>query len=391
MSKQKIDFINGRIDGVREISLRGDINGYDGEYIANQIRNAYDYEYEGSKRIRIVINSFGGIVSSGLEIITAMQFFKDSGGIIETVNAGVADSTAGWIFAAGTKGERKIMQFASLFTHNPMFEDGRTINDLAPGTEEYEVLKNATDQIVDIFAPITGKSESFIRELMANNTDMSADEAVHNGFADKKVLVSNAPTLKNGLSRTEIFNVTNGLVLNEIKIKKMGKLAGLLNLNAEANEAAMVSEVEKIVNAKNQAETDLVNKSADFDRVNAELTDAKAKLAELENKGIENYVDALIASDASKKDQKDNLINMAKAVGLDCFKETMPVKEVVNGAKIDAGIEEEDQGDEADKELKNAKEFKAMTLNERKALKASDHSKYQALVNAYDKNYAKLM
>jgi len=169
----------------------------------------------------------------------------------------------------------------------------------------------------------------------------------------------------------------------------MGKVADLLNLNKEASEEAIFAAVQKVVNAKEKAENDLQNKQVELDQVNAELATAKEDLANIKYEAITAYVEELIVNDASNADQKDNLILMAKAVGLENFKKTNPVK-VATGASIDEGIEEEGQ-EVADVELKNAKEFKSMTFAAREELKNSDPAKYETLVNAYDLNMTKLI
>lgn len=404
MTKLKPNFQNARIDNVPEINLRGDIGSYDGNWIATQIKNAYNNDYEAAKKIRININSFGGSVMAGLTIITAMQLFKDAGGVIETVNECCADSTAGWIFAAGSKGNRKIMQFSSIYTHPPMFEDGRTISDLPEGSPDRQVLEDNFNKIINIFVPITGLSYNEVREMMIKETDLDADTAISNGLADKKILVKNSPTLKNSLTRPEIVNITSGLVFDikeetkpsegiNNKREHMKKLAGLLNLNAEASDESLFAEMQKIINAKKKADSDLVAKQADFDRVNGELGTLKNQLQAQKDKNVLDYVAEVIKADGTKKDQKENLVNMAKSVGLDAFKEIMPIKKADGSAVIDKGIvEDPPAGSDAEAEaIKLGQEFKNMSLAKRNELKQSDAAKYATLMNAYDKNFNKLV
>ena len=168
MNKIKAKITNNRLDGFSEIKIIGDIGAYDGSYLAGQIDNLTDRgSYpDASKNLRIRINSFGGDVRSGFSIVSAMQRFMDAGGVIETVNEGCADSSAGWIAACGTRGRRRVMQFASGFLHAPEFADGRKISELLEGTPEHAVLKDHLDKLVNIFVSATDKPYTRIKELM---------------------------------------------------------------------------------------------------------------------------------------------------------------------------------------------------------------------------------
>ena len=398
--KKKPIFKNSRLDNTPEIDLRGDIGEYDGKWVANQIKNAYDTDYKAAKVIRININSFGGEIIPGLTILTAMQLFKNAGGIIETVNECCADSTAGWVFAAGTKGRRKIMQFSSIMTHPPMFEDGRTLADIPEGSPDFIALNSAFQKIIDIFVPITGLSQIEVREMMLKETDMDADAAILNGLADKKILISNAPALKNNLTRKEMVNVTSGLIFNvkkeinkpvvAINSIKMKKVAILLNLNSEASEEAIAKAVEAAMNARKTAEDALQVVNSKHEVMKAELTNLKIEVSANKDKAITNYIDEIIKADPTKKDSKENLVNMAKSVGLDAFKDVVSVK-AVKAAVIDQNIDEQNNADEDVAGIALAKEFKALNHSAKQELKRVNSAKYQTLVDAYDKHAHKII
>ena len=395
MKKKQPNLVNSRLDNVPEIKIKGDIGRYDGTWISEQINRAYNPESgKPAKKIRIIINSFGGYIDEAFEIISAMQLFMNAGGIIETVNVGVADSAAGWIASNGSRGYRKVMQFASGFFHPPILEDGTRISDLPEGDPTREAMQNTFDKLIDIFTGNTGRTKSSIVSIMEAETDMNADQLVKNGFADEKVVVDNAPKLKNTLSRVEIFNTTESLnfeinkpnAANHLNSNNMKNLANLLNLNPEASTDAVSGEVKKLLNAKQKAESDLAAVNAKFDQIKAERDSLKGKLDTLENKQIEEYVDEVIKNDASKKDQRDSLVNMAKN-DFETFKNIVPLKKaIVNGAKIDDGINEQGQ----DAELAQAKEFMNMSHEKRTELKNSDYDKFKTLAAAYDKHFAQI-
>ena len=398
MDKIKAQIINNNLDGFSEIKIVGDIGKYDGSYLANQIDTLYNRQsYEATAMLRIRINSFGGDVRSGFSIVSAMQRFMDAGGTIETINEGCADSSAGWIAACGTRGKRRVMQFATGFLHAPMFADGRTLDDVPDGSAEKAVLKDNFDKLINIFVSATGKSFARVKELMENSTELSASELVSEGFADEIVEVNNAPRIKNGASRAEIVNLTDNIEI-EIKQKKasseriniinMKKINEILNLNAEASEGAIQEAVTKVINAKTKADADLLEMTGKHDAAVLELANLKKEAKAEKDAEVINYVEELIKLDKRNEEKKESLINMAQA-DFDTFKSIMPLKKaIVNGEAIDKGIEEEDtQGDKDAKTqgIKNAKEFAGLSHEKREELKNSDSNKYADLTRDYDK------
>jgi ATP-dependent protease ClpP protease subunit len=402
MEKIKAQITNNNLDGFSEIRIIGDISGYDGRYLASQIDNLTDNEYKPTKNLRIRINSYGGdVLRGGFSIVSAMQRFMNAGGTIETFNEGCADSTAGWIAACGTRGKRKVMQFSSGFFHAPMFEDGRTIEDLPEGSEERRILEDNFEKLVNIFVSATGKPASRIKQLMKNETELSADELVREGFADELVEVDNIPKIKNGISRMQIVNITDGI---DFKIKQKQplaegintinmKLTTILNLKPEASEGAIEAAVTEIINANKKAVKDLEKANTELVNAKAELEKFKKAQKEKEDQEIVNYVDKLIELDARKKDQRESLINMAKS-DFETFKNVMPqTKAVIDGKPIDEGADEEPEGDGKDskaKGIENAKKFSEMSHAKRLELKNENLSEYSELARDYDKYFSEI-
>ena len=210
---QKIKIVNNRLDQVPEISLVGNIGMFDAMFISEGINNLIlpgtEMDPQPARRLRIMINSFGGSVMQAFSIVTAMQNFINAGGEIETVNAGRADSAASWIFALGTRGQRKIMQFAGVFVHPPVLEDGTEIKDLPPGDQQRDEMENVYQKLIGIIVATTGKDAATVRRLMDNNTDMTAEQAISNGFADTLVRVNNAPRIRNNINRSTLVDIYN--------------------------------------------------------------------------------------------------------------------------------------------------------------------------------------
>ena len=374
--RKKVQVINSTRDGVPEIKLYGDIGEYDAENIAYALSS-----FEGD-RVRICINSFGGYVKDAFTILAAMNAYMATGGIIETVNEGRADSCAGWIFSAGTRGQRKILQFAGMFFHAPLFEDGAKITDLPEGDESRTMLEDYFDKLINIFVSATGKAYKVIKTIMEVETELDADEAVKQGFADTKLMVDNVPRVKNSVSRKEFCNIVNSLEYviktpetGHKSIQNMKRIATLLNLNPEASEEAIRAQIEAITNKATEAKAENQRLTQALAIETAAKETAETALAELQSSEVVNYVNTLIKEDATKESQKEFLVNMGKS-NFVAFKATFPVAQVVNGVDLNKGIDPSG-GDK--------KTFAQMSHTEREQLKVTNKAEYLTLLSAYEK------
>ena len=231
---------------------------------------------------------------------------------------------------------------------------------------------------------------------MNNDTEMDASQMVSEGFADEIVKVNNAPRLKNGIERAQIVNITSNVdydIINEKspesgdKINKMKKVAGILNLNPDASEDSIRAEVQKIIDARKDAENKVEKLTAERDDYKTKHDTLNKSIKEKEEQEITDYVDKLIELDATKKEQKESLLNMAKQ-DFGTFKSIMPLKKkVVDGGNIGDEIEEESSQEAKTQLENNAKEFKNMSPEKKRELKNSDAAKYAKLAADYDKFY----
>lgn len=373
------------------------IDEYDDGSIASAIDRC------GGSKVRMNINSMGGSVNLGQEVIAAMQAYKNAGGIIETVNRGIAYSTAGWIFAAGSKGYRKMMPFASLMTHPPAFADGKTISDFQKGSEKWNILTDAMDMLIDIFAPITGRTKNVIKKFMLEDTVFSAKKAVKEGFADEIVKISNSIVLKNDLQPEEIMNAVESIeyeVINENNQpkpgnnnnKRMKKVAELLNLNPDASEDSVLQAVKDLQNRAVTAEADKTSADTKLEQVEAERDSLKNELSTVKDAEVLNYVKKYIGDNKDRKKQEESLLNFAKS-DFETFKSVCPIDEIVNkGEEIDKEISPEgDKKTDEEIGIENARKFFNMSLAEKDKLKKENIGEYNGLVNAYDKYYKKLV
>ncbi len=262
---------------------------------ANRVVAFLNYFKEEKQHVRFRINSLGGSVFAGQQIMSAMQNFYSFGLNIAGVNEGVCDSTAAWIFAMCTKGQRFTMPYGSAIIHNPHFvgEGG-----------DLERLEAARTEINTMLQAGTGLSEAKVKELMDSNVNLKPDQLIKLGFADKILKITNAPTLAANLTRQEIFNLT----INH-KLNTMQKLAEVYNLAPEASEAAFV-EVAKSDKQKIEALSNAVK------QLESEKTEKATQISELENKvkafevaETETFIKSLnIGNDEAKTATVTNLI-----------------------------------------------------------------------------------
>lgn len=169
----------------KKINLKGPL-------IANNSQEVYDYYGmeatsaksivnqlpEDSSDIILEVNSNGGLVTVGSEIYTALRNYK---GKVTAEVTGIAASAA----SVAVMGADKVVMSptAQMMVHKALFNwvSGNS-DDLDKASS---ALKSSDKAIVNAYVTKTGKSEDEIMDLMRNETFMSAQDAVENGFADE--------------------------------------------------------------------------------------------------------------------------------------------------------------------------------------------------------------
>ncbi|HFU9812985.1 TPA: head maturation protease, ClpP-related [Streptococcus agalactiae] len=169
----------------KKINLKGPL-------IANNSQEVYDYYGmeatsaksiinqlpEDSSDIILEVNSNGGLVTVGSEIYTALRNYK---GKVTAEVTGIAASAA----SVAVMGADKVVMSptAQMMVHKALF------NWVAGNSDDLDkasnALKSSDKAIVNAYVAKTGRSEDEIMDLMRNETFMSAQEAVENGFADE--------------------------------------------------------------------------------------------------------------------------------------------------------------------------------------------------------------
>lgn len=163
-----------------------------GPLIPNNSQEAYDYwglEAVSAKSITdalpedgsdiiLEVNSNGGLVTVGSEIYTALKSYQ---GHVTAEITGMAASAASVAIMGADK--VAISPTAQIMIHKAL------LNWVSGNSDDLEKAANAlkaSDQaIINAYKAKTGLDEEALINLMKNETYMSADDAVSNGFADE--------------------------------------------------------------------------------------------------------------------------------------------------------------------------------------------------------------
>lgn len=131
------------------------------------------------------ISSPGGSVYDGYKIFHAIRKAATQSGQVKRVRAvieGEAQSMATIISMAADKGCIEIANPSRYMIHNPSMGVKGTAEDFVQGATELAMIE---EEMAQIYSQRTGKPIEMIKQMMKQTTNMTAEEAVRNGFADK--------------------------------------------------------------------------------------------------------------------------------------------------------------------------------------------------------------
>jgi ATP-dependent Clp protease protease subunit len=143
--------------------------------------------------ITLYINSGGGEVQAGLQIIDTMGFIQAS---VRTVCVGIAASMASVILASGEKGKREIFPHAQVMVHQPLVISQGTYSTKQSELEaESERLKKRREVLEGLYyehCPIDYKNGvkashdlAYYHSLCQEDHYLSAVEALEAGLIDR--------------------------------------------------------------------------------------------------------------------------------------------------------------------------------------------------------------
>jgi ATP-dependent Clp protease protease subunit len=137
------------------------------------------FQEEESKKVFMIINSFGGSVGNGITVHDALQFIK-AGSM--TLALGVAASAASLALAGGTIGERYVTEGCHVMIHQPESAISGQASDI--WIDSQEIMKIRLD-VAEIYSLSTYRPRHKILKDMDRDCYLNATETVYYGLADE--------------------------------------------------------------------------------------------------------------------------------------------------------------------------------------------------------------
>ncbi|MFP4521371.1 MAG: ClpP family protease [Fibrobacterota bacterium] len=162
----------------REIYIWGGIDDESAEKAVKKIRYLDSLE---KADIRLFINSPGGVISSGLAIVDAMNSAASD---VSTICMGQAASMGAVLLAVGKKGKRFIWPNARVMIHQPLISGQM----FAPASDieiQAEEMLRIRESLNKILSGATGKKLEEIEHDTDRDFFMGADESIKYGIVDK--------------------------------------------------------------------------------------------------------------------------------------------------------------------------------------------------------------
>ena len=147
------------------------------EYSRKQTKKAL--QEEESKKVFVIINSFGCSVGNGITVHDALQFIK-AGSL--TLGLGVAASAASLVLAGGTISERYVTEGCHVMIHQP--EGGLNGQASDIWIDSQEIMKIRLD-VAEIYSLSAHRPRHKILRDLDRDFYLTATETIHYGLADE--------------------------------------------------------------------------------------------------------------------------------------------------------------------------------------------------------------
>lgn len=167
--------------------VNGSFNAYNSQSYDSASSNSQFYRKqtertileEESKKVFVIINSFGGSVGNGITVHDALQFIK-AGSL--TLGLGVAASAASLVLAGGTIGERYVTEGCHVMIHQP--EGGLNGQASDIWIDANEIMKIRLD-VAEIYSLSTYRPRHKILRDLDRDFYLTANETIQYGLADE--------------------------------------------------------------------------------------------------------------------------------------------------------------------------------------------------------------
>jgi ATP-dependent Clp protease protease subunit len=134
-----------------------------------------------NKPINLYINSYGGVITSGLAMYDTMRFIKSP---VHTLCMGPARSMGSFLLMAGARGQRAALPNASLHVHQPLGGFQGQASDILIHAEEIQQTKR---RITRLYAEHCGRSYEDVERTLDRDHFMTAEQAREWGLIDRIV------------------------------------------------------------------------------------------------------------------------------------------------------------------------------------------------------------
>jgi len=172
------NIIDTKLLNERKVFLWGEVNDNSAKRVIDRLLYLDLLE---NKEIQLIINSPGGIVTSGFAIYDIIKSLKSP---VSTVCTGLAASMGSILLSVGVKGRRFIHQNARVMIHQPSGGAQGTASDI-------EIQARETLKTKELGAKILAENcgQSYDRIMKDFNRDhwLNADESVAYGIVDAKI------------------------------------------------------------------------------------------------------------------------------------------------------------------------------------------------------------
>lgn len=292
--------------------------GIIGKDFANEI---LQLERMGKKSCCVWINSPGGSVVDGYDIVTAML---KSDIKVDTLCSGMAASMAAVIFQAGRK--RTMMDYGFLMYHNPYSEDG--------GADD--MIDKMKGSLNTIISQKSGMSPEDVQKMMDKETYLDAVSARNLGLCDdiEETDSLNKKRLSGVSGSTQAYWKAAKAVMNQQLNEKinfhMENVTSLLGLSAQASAGSIENAIRSIMNKSESKIKKMEDDMEELQNKIKELTDKHEKIKAAHEEACKDR-------DEAKKEAKDLKEEKAKAEEEDkkAKAETM-VENAIKARKIKA-------------------------------------------------------
>ena len=176
--KRVEEIIDKKMLEKREIFLWGGVDDVSAEKIVKRLFYLDSLAHED---VMLYINSPGGVISSGMAIIDAMNLIQSD---VVTLCMGQAASMGAVILALGEKGKRYIFPNARVMIHQPLVS-GQIFGPASDIQIQADEILRIRKKLNELFAKAADKRVEQIEEDTDRDYFMNAEESITYGIVDK--------------------------------------------------------------------------------------------------------------------------------------------------------------------------------------------------------------